>query len=93
MSFPWKLNRYSYSVQFVVNCTTLNRSKLSNFIECTIKLEIRSNTTPQLTAGCDVYPSTQNISTYKCRRNDLNVGESTRPCRRNDLDVGESTCW
>ena len=35
-SFPWKLNRYSYGVQFVINCTALDQSKLSNFVECTI---------------------------------------------------------
>ena len=51
------------------------------------------NTTPQLTAGSDVHPSSQNISTYKCRRIDWDhVGETTWSCRRNDLDVGESTC-
>ena len=36
-SFPWKLNTYSYGVQFGINCTALNQSKLSNFVECTIK--------------------------------------------------------
>ena len=35
-SFPWKLNRYSYGVQFEINCTALDQSKLSNFVECTI---------------------------------------------------------
>ena len=35
-SFPWKLNRYSYGVQFGINCTALDQSKLSNFVECTI---------------------------------------------------------
>ena len=35
-SFPWKLNRYSYRVQFGINCTALDQSKLSNFVECTI---------------------------------------------------------
>ena len=34
--FPWKLNRYSYRVQFGINCTALDQSKLSNFVECTI---------------------------------------------------------
>ena len=76
--FPWKLIRYSYGVQFGINCTVLDQSKLSNFVECTIKPEIRSNTTPQLSAGSDVHPSSQNISTYQCRRNDFNVGESTQ---------------
>ena len=38
MSFPWKLNRYSYGVQFGINRTALNQSKLSNFAECTIKV-------------------------------------------------------
>ena len=36
-SFPWKLNRYSYGVEFKINCTALDQSKLSNFIECTIR--------------------------------------------------------
>ena len=36
-SFPWKINRYSYGVQFGINCTALDQSKLSNFVECTIK--------------------------------------------------------
>ena len=35
-SFPWKLTRYSYGVQFGINCTALDQSKLSNFAECTI---------------------------------------------------------
>ena len=35
-SFPWKLNRYSYGVQFGINRTALDLSKLSNFVECTI---------------------------------------------------------
>ena len=35
-SFPWKLNRHSYGVQFGINCTTLDQSNLSNFVECTI---------------------------------------------------------
>ena len=35
-SFSWKLNRYSYTVQFGINCTALDQSKLSNFFECTI---------------------------------------------------------
>ena len=39
-SFPWKLNRYSYEVQFGINCTVLDQSKLSNFVECTIRSEI-----------------------------------------------------
>ena len=34
-SFPWKLNRYSYGVQFGINCTALDQSKLSNSVECT----------------------------------------------------------
>ena len=34
--FPWKLNGYSYGVQFGINCTALGQSKLSNFVECTI---------------------------------------------------------
>ena len=39
-SFPWKLNRYSYGVQFGINCTALDQSKLSNFVECTISENI-----------------------------------------------------
>ena len=35
-SFPWKLSRYSYGVQFGINCTALDQSKLSNFVECTV---------------------------------------------------------
>ena len=35
-SFPWKLNRYSVGVQFGINWTALDQSKLSNFVECTI---------------------------------------------------------
>ena len=43
-SFPWKLNRYSYGVQFGINCTSLDQSKLSNFFEYTIiKKIVRSN--------------------------------------------------
>ena len=36
-SFPWKLNRYSYGVQFGINCTALDQLKLSNFVDCTIR--------------------------------------------------------
>ena len=39
--FPWKLNRYSYGVQFGINCTALDQSKLSNFVECTIRIRYR----------------------------------------------------
>ena len=35
-SFPWKLNRYSYGVQFGINCTALDQSKLRNFDQWTI---------------------------------------------------------
>ena len=35
-SFPWKLNRYSCGVQFGINCTVLDQSKLSYFVECTV---------------------------------------------------------
>ena len=38
-SFQWKLNRYSKGVQFGINCTALDQSKLSNFVECTINKE------------------------------------------------------
>ena len=41
--FPWKLNRYSYGVQFGINCTALDQSKLSNFVECTITIVIEYN--------------------------------------------------
>ena len=34
--FPWKLNRYSSGAQFGIDCTSLDQSKLSNFVECTI---------------------------------------------------------
>ena len=40
MLFPWKLNRYSYGVQFWINCTALDQSKLNNFAECTIMVII-----------------------------------------------------
>ena len=33
----WKLNSYSYGLQFGINCTALDQSKLSNFVECTIR--------------------------------------------------------
>ena len=36
MSFPWKLNGYSYGEQFGINCTALDKSKLSNFVKRTI---------------------------------------------------------
>ena len=39
-SFPWKFNRYSYGVQFGINCIALDQSKLSNFVECTISSDI-----------------------------------------------------
>ena len=39
-SFPWKLNRYSFGVQFGINSATLDQSKLSNFVECTINYVI-----------------------------------------------------
>ena len=32
-----ELNRYSYEVQFGINSTALDQSKLSNFVECTVK--------------------------------------------------------
>ena len=35
-SFPWKLNRYSYGVQFGINCTAPDQSKLRNFDQWTI---------------------------------------------------------
>ena len=34
-SFPWKLNRYFYGVQFGINCTALDQSKFIKFVECT----------------------------------------------------------
>ena len=33
---------------------------------------------PLLTIGSDFHLSSQNISTYKCRQNDSNVGELTQ---------------
>ena len=42
-SFPWKLNRNSYRVQFGINCTALDQSKLSNFVECTTIWKICKN--------------------------------------------------
>ena len=42
-SFPWKLNRYSYGVQFGIDCTALDQSNLSNFVECTINNLIINN--------------------------------------------------
>ena len=33
---------YSYGVQFGINCTALDQSKLSNFVACTISLIINS---------------------------------------------------
>ena len=40
-SFPWKLNRYSYKVQFGIHCIALDQSKLGNFVECTIKTTMK----------------------------------------------------
>ena len=34
---PLKLNRYSYGVQFGINCAALDQSELSNFVECIVK--------------------------------------------------------
>ena len=45
-SFPWKLNRYSYGVQFGINCTSLDQSKLSNFFEYTIIKKIVRSKNP-----------------------------------------------
>ena len=50
-SFPWKLNRYSYGVQFEINCTALDQSKLSNFVECTIIIIIIKITISSLVIG------------------------------------------
>ena len=35
-SFPWKLNWHSYGLHFGINCTALDQSKLTHFVECTI---------------------------------------------------------
>ena len=35
-SFSWKLNGYSYGLQFGINCIALHQSKWCNFVECTI---------------------------------------------------------
>ena len=36
-SFPWKLNSYSFGVQFGINFSAFDQSQLSNFLECTMK--------------------------------------------------------
>ena len=42
---------YSYGVQFGINCTALDQSKLSNFVECTIMSEIpKDYTEPSINA-------------------------------------------
>ena len=38
--------RYSYGVQFGINCTALDQSKLSNFVECTISNGNRTEWSP-----------------------------------------------
>ena len=40
---PWKLNitRYSFEVQFGINCITLTQSESSNFVECIIRFRTR----------------------------------------------------
>ena len=35
---PWKLSGYSCRVLFGINCTDLDQSELSNFVECTISV-------------------------------------------------------
>ena len=35
----WRLNRYSCRVLFGINCTALDQSELSNFLECIIHTE------------------------------------------------------
>ena len=47
-SFPWKLNRHSYGVQFGINCTALDQSKLSNIVECTINSELLCSQSPSI---------------------------------------------
>ena len=55
--------------------------KSCNISEINWKYGQTRSKTPQLTAGSDFHPSSQNISSYEWRRNDFNVGEST--CGRN----------
>ena len=64
-SFQWKIKRYFYGVQFGINCTALDQSKLSNFVECTI-----ITLTGFLGKQCDVTEesalSTLNLSLFLC---------------------------
>ena len=34
---PWNRNRYFCGILFGINCTALDQSELSNFVDCTIK--------------------------------------------------------
>ena len=61
-SFPWKPNRYSYGVQFGINRTALDQSKLSNFVECTIITVIIHNLT---TKNCDNIEKFKTLETMK----------------------------
>ena len=36
MPLSWKLNRYSYRVLSGIDCTAVDHSEVSNFVECTI---------------------------------------------------------
>ena len=72
-SFPWKLNRYSYGVQFGINCTALDQSKLSNFVECTISDKIiqtycKMNKTTTNLKACHQEVSVSLESKHKCKR-------------------------
>ena len=60
-SFLWKLNRYSDGVQFGINCTALDQSKLSNFVECTIIIIITYSTLSDITYDTVIYISYSNL--------------------------------
>ena len=66
------------AVVYPERCTETLSSLGKTFLGDANLGEIQSNMTPQLAAGSDVNPSLQNISTYMCRRNDLNVRKSTQ---------------
>ena len=58
---PWKLNRYSCRELFGINCTALDQSELSNFVECIISYKIPKiyKTRPS------IKPGTRNIPEHK----------------------------
>ena len=63
-SFPWELNRYSYGVQFGINCTALDQSKLSNFVECAIIIGNKQHEWVFQKAEIARAPSTTAISAF-----------------------------